>query len=208
VGGLARSALTGAVTAWPAGDELLRVPLLVTDVAVLVAGSALLWSPRYLPPVRGAAGWLLCGVLWLAFCVPAMVPAVAIGSWAGPAMAEATGVTSVPVALDPARVPTVPSAALALLALWVLVQRLRGKEWLPGPARAVLGITALGWIAFRDRRRRRGLSSGPAALADRAWVRFQQGAERAMLVLRPVEERYYAGAAVLMAVAIIYVIGR
>jgi hypothetical protein len=37
---------------------------------------------------------------------------------------------------------------------------------------------------------------------------LQEASERVMGVLRPFEERYYAAAAVIVAVALIYIIGR
>jgi len=208
VGGIARSALTASMTSWPTGDQLIRVPLFIGDLAVLVAGGALLWSPRYLPPVRGVAGWGLCLVAAVALCGPLIAPGIVIGSWVGPAAGAAVGVAAAPLALDAARNPTLPSAFLVILMLWVLWQRLRGREWLPGLARALVGVVALGWLALGRRWRMRGLSRGPAILADRFWVWFQGASERVVLVLRLVEERYYAGAAVLLAVAMIYIVGR
>ncbi len=41
-----------------------------------------------------------------------------------------------------------------------------------------------------------------------AWGRLQGAVERVVGLLRPFEERYYAAAAVMVAVAMIYIIGR
>ncbi|HET7768678.1 MAG TPA: hypothetical protein VFN74_07865, partial [Chloroflexota bacterium] len=65
----------------------------------------------------------------------------------------------------------------------------------------------LGWGAIRRRWRRsaRGVWLAAGAVA---WVRLQRGVERLLWLLRPFEERYYAGTAVLLAVAIIFVLSR
>jgi hypothetical protein len=139
---------------------------------------------------------------------PAAAPSLLIGSWYAPAAAEAAGTQSAALNLDAARMPQTTSMVLGLVALWTLARRLRGREWLPSPALAVLGIALLGWLEVRRRWRGHGLARGPGVLTERAWLRFQEVAERAMAVLRPIEERYYAGAAVLLGVAIIYIIGR
>jgi formate hydrogenlyase subunit 3/multisubunit Na+/H+ antiporter MnhD subunit len=208
VGGLARTALAGAMTAWPSGDQLLRVPMALNDLVVLVAGSALLWNARYLPPLRGATGWAVLALTALVVVAPAAAPALLIGSWYAPAAAEAAGTASAALNLDAARVPNIPSLLLGVLAVWALGRRLRGREWLPGPARAVMGVALLGWLELRRRWRGRGFSRGAGPLLERTWQHSQVAAERGMAVLRPVEERYYAGAAVLAGVAIIYIIGR
>ncbi|CAA9281366.1 MAG: hypothetical protein AVDCRST_MAG77-3871 [uncultured Chloroflexi bacterium] len=207
-GGLARTALSGALTAWPSGDQLLRIPLVLNDVVVLVAGSALLWNARYLPPLRGMGGWALVALVTLVVVAPVVAPAALIGSWYAPVAAEAAGTQSAALNLDAARVPTIPSMALGAIAVWALGRRLQGREWLPGLARAVIGVALLGGLELRRRWRRNGVSRGMGPAVDAAWLRFQALAERAMTVLRPVEERYYAGAAVLLGVAIIYIIGR
>ena len=71
-----------------------------------------------------------------------------------------------------------------------------------------MGGLALVWLELRRRTRNRGVGRAPAHLVERIWEGVQSGADRAMLMLRPVEERYYAGAAVLVAVAVIYIVGR
>jgi len=208
LGGVARSALTTSVTSWPTGDQLIRVPLFIGDLAVLVAGGALVWNPRYLPPVRGGAGWTLCLIAAIAMCGPLIAPGAIIESWLRPAAGAAVGMAGAPMTLEAARIPTLPSAFLMVVTFWVLWQRVRGREWLPGPARAVVGVVALGWMALGRRWRTRGISRWPGLLADHAWVWFEGTAVRVVLILRLVEERYYAGAAVLLAVAMIYIVGR
>jgi hypothetical protein len=104
--------------------------------------------------------------------------------------------------------PTLFSGLLGLLSLWALVQSLRGREWLPAPGRAVIGITALGWGVLRRAWRRRGLGSLPADATGSAQHRIEAIAGRVLALLRPLEERYYAAGAVMLAVALIYIIGR
>jgi formate hydrogenlyase subunit 3/multisubunit Na+/H+ antiporter MnhD subunit len=208
LGGVARSAMTGAMTSWPTADHLLRGPLLLADVATLIAGGALAADGRYVPPLRGRVGWVVSLGVALALCLPIVAPARLIGAWFAPAAAAATGTYSSPLALDGARAPALLSGLLAVVGCWALAQRLRGKEWLPGPGRTIMGAAALGWREWRRRWRRGGWSSAPATAAEALWRRLQASGERAMVILRPLEERYYAGAAVLLAVAIIYIIAR
>lgn len=208
LGGTLRSALAGALTSWPSGDQLLRVPLVLTDVTTLIAGSALLWEPRYLPPVRGARGWMAAGALGLALVVPALAPQFLVSPWLDPAAAAAVRTSASPLHFSGPVLPSVPGAVLFLLGAWALMQRLRGREWLPPLALTLLGALALAWGGTRRRWRRRGLNRATAAFASAAWNQAERGAERLLMLLRPFEERYYAGTAILLAVAIIFVVGR
>jgi hypothetical protein len=208
VGSTLRAVLAGALTSWPSGDQLLRVPLFLADVATLLAGSALLWAPRYLPPLEGRRGWVAVAALAIVSIAPALAPQWLISTWLDPAAASLAGTNVSPLRMAGPVPPNAPSVVLALVALWALVQRLRGREWLPTITLTVLGVIALGWTELRRRWRRRGLNLAPAALSQTAWVRLQRGAERGLWLLRPFEERYYAGAAVLLAVAIIFVLSR
>jgi hypothetical protein len=97
---------------------------------------------------------------------------------------------------------------LGALAVWALVQWWRRKEWLPDVVRALLGAIALAWSGAVKAWRRRGLARAPGAIADGLWQRLEAAAEAVMSVVRPLEERYYAAAAVMAAVALFYVIGR
>jgi hypothetical protein len=221
-GGAAGGAFVRALTSWPSGDLTLRVPPFLLDAAVLVVGGGLLWaSPetgaggatrrgRRLPLLRltGWTGWLLLVPLAVLVVAPAVLPGRLVGQWFGPIAAAAAGTGTAPLTLDLSRVPPVLSAILGLLALWVLGQRLRGKEWLPGPLPGLLGIAALLVQAGTRAWRGAGVSTAPARWAGTAWGRLQGTADRVMGALRPFEERYYAAAAVMVAVALIYIIGR
>jgi hypothetical protein len=221
-GGAAGGAFVRALTSWPSGDLTLRVPPFLLDAAVLVVGGGLLWaSPetgaagaarrgRRLPLLRltGWKGWLLLIPLAALVVAPAVLPGRLVGQWFGPIAAAAAGTGTAPLTLDLSRVPPVLSAILGLLALWVLVQRLRGREWLPGPLPALVGIAALLVQAGTRAWRGAGVSTAPARWVGTAWGRLQGGADRVMGALRPFEERYYAAAAVMVAVALIYIIGR
>lgn len=151
VGGVARTALTTSVVAWPSGDQTLRLALFVGDAVTLVAGAAMLWDPRYLPPLRGRLGWIAVVFAALLLVGPIVAPERVIGIWLGPAAAEAGGTFGSPLSLDTARVPSIPSATLAAIALWILIQRIRRREWLPPLGRAVMGGLALLWIELRRR---------------------------------------------------------
>ena len=85
VGGVARSALTGSLTAWPAGDQTLRIALFIADAVTLVAGAALLWDVRFLPPLRGWLGWIAVALAAILLIGPIASPARLIGGWLGPA---------------------------------------------------------------------------------------------------------------------------
>jgi formate hydrogenlyase subunit 3/multisubunit Na+/H+ antiporter MnhD subunit len=208
LGGVARSALTGSLTAWPAGDQTLRGALFIADAVTLTAGAALLWDERFLPPLRGWLGWVIVAFSGLLLVGPTASPARLIGGWLGPAAAEAGGTFGSPLALQAARIPTLPSITLAIIAAWILIQRIRRREWLPPLGHALMGALALGWLELSRRIHNRGVSRAPSRMVQRTWEALQSGADRAMLLLRPVEERYYAGAAVLVAVAVIYIVGR
>jgi hypothetical protein len=225
-GGAAGGAFVRALTSWPSGDLTLRVPPFLLDAAVLVVGGGLLWgsegaarglgrAPRErrrsrlrLVRLTGWRGWALLLPLAVLVIAPAVLPRSLLGQWFGPVAAAAAGTGTAPLTLDLSRVPPFLSGLLAAVALWVLVQRLRGREWLPGPVRSVVGIaTILVRIASREWRES-GASTAPGRLTRGAWERLQEASERVMGVLRPFEERYYAAAAVIVAVALIYIIGR
>jgi len=177
-------------------------------MTTLIAGSALLWEPRYSPPVRGAWGWIAAASLGIALIVPALAPQLLVSPWLDPAAAAAVRTTASPLHFTGPVLPSVPGVLLLLLGTWALVQRLRGREWLPPLVLTLLGALALAWGGVRRRWRRRGLNRAPAALASAAWNQAERGADRMLMLLRPFEERYYAGTAVLLAVAIIFVVGR
>ena len=208
VGGTLRALLAGALTSWPSGDQLLRVPLVLADLATLIAGSALLWTPRYVPPFEGRWGWLSVAALGALVVLPGVIPHVLLSPWLDPSAAALAGTSVSPLRMSGPVAPHVPSLVLGAVTVWALVQRLRGREWLPALALTLLGALALGWSSVRRRWRRRGLNVAPALLSHAAWVRLQRGADRTLWVLRPFEERYYAGTAVLLAVAIIFVLSR
>ena len=211
VGGLAQGTLAQALTSWPTGDRFLRLPLLLLDATILVAGGSLL---RRRPPLAVGHGrarrlnWLALGVVAAAVVGPVVAPEWTVGRWYGPVAAAAAGTGAAPPALALSRIPPLLSGLLGLVAAWALAQRWRGREWLPAPARAALGAVALGWLEVRRVWRRRGLAGAPVVATDRLWVRLQGAADRVMALLRPFEERYYAAAAVMVAVALIYIIGR
>jgi hypothetical protein len=227
--GAAGGAFVRALTSWPSGDLTLRVPPFLLNAAVLIVGGGLLWGGDGLPAARGLReraatqrrrtrisllglsgwrGWALLVPTAVLVIAPAILPWRLIGHWFGPVAAAAAGTGTAPLTLDLSRIPTVPSAVLAVLALWVLVQRLRGREWLPGPLRGLVGIAILLGGAVSRAGREAGVSTAPARWAGTAWGRLQGAAERVVGVLRPFEERYYAAAAVMVAVAMIYIIGR
>ncbi|HEX2035965.1 MAG TPA: hypothetical protein VHS99_17430 [Chloroflexota bacterium] len=206
VGGVANSALVTALTSWPSGDLTLRVPPAVLDAMTLAIGGSLLWNRRRRRLLDGRWGWLLLALAASVLVGPALLPNQLIGQWFGLPAAVATGTGSAPLRFDLARFPPVLSTLLGLVAVWSLVQRLRGREWLPGVARAVLGTAALVWVgAYRAWRRQEPLAG---LSADTLFHRLQGGADRLMAVLRLLEERYYAAAAIVAAVALIYFIGR
>ncbi|HET7770873.1 MAG TPA: hypothetical protein VFN74_19020, partial [Chloroflexota bacterium] len=91
VGGTVRALLAGALTSWPSGDQLLRVPLVLADLATLIAGSALLWSPRYLPPLDGRRGWAAVVALGGVLVLPALAPQWLLSPWLDPAAAALAG---------------------------------------------------------------------------------------------------------------------
>jgi len=93
-------------------------------------------------------------------------------------------------------------------ALWALAQSLRGREWLPGPARAVAGVATFVWGERRRAWRKGREGSAPARATDAALRRIEAAAGQVVRLLRPLEERYYAAGAVMLAVALIYIIGR
>jgi hypothetical protein len=208
VGGLGRNALVNNLTSWSVGDQLLRFPVVILDAATLVAGGAVLWRPRYLLPLRGTVGWIAVVLASGVAIVPALVPGVLVAPWFNTAATEVSGTLSTPLRLTEAWFPGPFPVAFSLLGIWVITQRIRRKEWLPGIGRTFMGAAALGWLALRRRWRQRGHSAAPAAAGDAVWRRIQQGAERVMATIQPFEERYYAGVAVLVAVAMIYIIGR
>jgi hypothetical protein len=139
---------------------------------------------------------------------PAVLPGRLLGRWFGPVAAAAAGPGTAPLTLDLSRLPPFLSGLLAVVALWVLVQRLRGREWLPGPVRSVVGVTTILVRIGSQEWRESGAGTASARLAWGAWERLQGASERVMGLLRPFEERYYAAAAVMVAVALIYIIGR
>ena len=94
------------------------------------------------------------------------------------------------------------------MALWALAQSLRGCEWLPAPARTLVGAAAFGWGAFWRASRRRDLSQAPEPAAGQTLNRVEAVAGGVMSLLRPLEERYYAAGAVILAVAIVYIFAR
>jgi hypothetical protein len=208
LGGVATEALAGALISWPSGTGLNRLPPLIVGVTTLVVAAPLLWRPHRLSQLGGWRGWLALGVAVVLLIGPAINPPLAIGQWFGPAAAVAAGTSGAPLMLDVSRRPTVLSALLGLMAVWALVQRLRGREWLPAIARAALGAVALGWLEMRRRWRARGIGRAPAAVGETLWARAQGIADRGGALLRPLEERYYAATAVLLAVAVIYIVGR
>ncbi|HEV2125737.1 MAG TPA: proton-conducting transporter membrane subunit, partial [Chloroflexota bacterium] len=206
VGGLARSAFVDALTAWPAGNQLHRFPLIIADGATLVVAASLLWDARYLLPLRGWSGWLGVATAALVLVLPTILPGPLIATWFDPAAAAASGTAAPPLAL--VATPSPFSIGLGVLAFWILLQRIRNREWLPAVGHAFMGAAALGWLALRRQWRQRGWSAAPSVAGTLLWRRLQRSAERAMAFLRPFEERYYAGVAVLLAVAAIYIIGR
>jgi multicomponent Na+:H+ antiporter subunit A len=208
VGGVSLKALAGALSAWPAGDQLLRVPLVLLEAVTLAAGASLILRRQNATPVPRRLAWAGLLVAAVAVVGPVAAPQRVIGDWFGPIAAQAAGTGTAPLALDLSRVPTLPSALLGAVALWALVQRRRGKEWLPVLVRALLGAVALVWIGAATAWRRRGLASAPAAVAEGVWHRIEAAAETLMAAVRPLEERYYAAAAVMAAVALFYIIGR
>jgi formate hydrogenlyase subunit 3/multisubunit Na+/H+ antiporter MnhD subunit len=208
VGGVSTTALVASLTAWPAGDQLLRAPLLVLDVAALAAGGDLLRRrPARFATHPLAAGALLATAAGLVVG-PALAPSAMIGGWFGPVAAEAVGTGTGPLALGITRVPSLTWGLLGLAAGWALARRLRGREWLPAIVRTGLGALALGSSAVRRGWRRRGLAAAPAGTGNAAWRRLQAGAGRLVDAIRPLEERYYAAAAVMLAAALISIIGR
>ena len=208
VGGLTRAVLAASLTAWPSGDQLLRLPMFVADVAVLIAGGALLWDARYLPPLRGRWGWAIATAVVLALCAPAIAPQYLLNPWLGASSAAAIGTISSPLRIEGPVVPSIPSIVLMLVAAWILFRRLQSREWLPPLGTALLGASALAWNGAGRRWRERGFGSLPGTLAAVAWERLERVTARSLALLRPFEERYYAGAAILIGVAIIFVVGR
>ena len=208
IAGLARNALVMAITAWPAGSQLLRLPAFLLDAATLAVGGALLWRlPRWRAlPLRWAAVPAIALAVTLA--VPAALPERLLGRWFGPAAAAAAGTTLPPLALDAARLPHPLSVVLGAAAAWALVRRLMGREWLPATATAALGMLAYGWSEGRRWWRRHRLGSAPTLAVALLWRRLEQAAGRGLDLAGPVEERYYAAAAVMLAVALIYIIAR
>lgn len=212
VGGVVGGAFGAALTSWPSGDLTLRVPPFLLDAATLAIGGGLLWggSPlaARLPRLAGWRGWLLLAVALALLVGPALAPAVLIGRWFGPVAAAAAGTGSAPLSLELSARPPALSIVLGLVGVWALVQRLRRREWLPSPVRAVIGGASLVREGVYRTWRRSGAGGAPAYAAGALWLRLQGGAERVMETLRPFEERYYAAAAVMVAVALIYIIGR
>ncbi len=212
VGGVAGSAFLKALTSWPSGDLTLRVPPFLLDAATLAIGGGLLWGGHPLTArltrLTGGWGWLLLALALGLLVGPAVAPVALIGEWFGPAGAAAAGTGTIPLSLELSARPPLLSAALGLAALWALVQRLRRREWLPGLVRALIGAAALAREGGYRAWRRSGDGGAPARGAGTFWTRLQGAAERTMETLRPFEERYYAPAAVMVAVALIYIIGR
>jgi hypothetical protein len=225
-GGAAGGAFVRALTSWPSGDLTLRVPPFLLDATVRVVGGGLLWGAegaarglgrapreRRRPRLRlirltGWRGWALLLPVAALVIAPAVLPGRLLGRWFGPVAAAAAGTGTAPLTLDLSRLPPFLSGLLAAVALWVLVQRLRGREWLPGPVRSVVGIATILVRIGSQEWRESGAGTASARLAWGAWERLQGASERVMGLLRPFEERYYAAAAVMVAVALIYIIGR
>lgn len=208
VGNLSTEALVRALTSSPAGHPWLRLPPLLLDVATLAAGSRLLWRAQPLSTLHGPAGWLLLVVTVALLIGPVATPGWAIDSWLGPAAAVAAGTGLAPLILEVSPRPSLVMMLVAAIAAAALWQRLHGREWLPAPARTMLGAVALVAVAVRRRWRRAGLAAAPANAGSAAWRRLQRSSARLVAFLQPIEERYYAAAAVTVAVALIYIIGR
>ena len=208
VGGLAKGALVGAFAGGPGGSQLLRLAPLALDAAVLVVGGTLLWHGRHLAWPTGVTGWVAFVVAALATSGPVAAPNLLIGRWFGPAAAVALGTGGAPLTLEVSRQPSLFSWILGLMALWVLVQRLRGREWLPRGGRVLLAALTLAWSAMRQRWRIEVLGRGGGARLVPPWPAIGRGLQWSYGILRPLEERYYAAAAVLLAVALIYALGR
>lgn len=207
VGGLAKGALIGTLTATPAGNPWLRLPPLLLDGATLIAASRLLWQPHALTRLGSRTGWALLALAMAVLIGPFLVPSLAVARWFGPAALAAAGTANVPLAFEVSRVPSALSLVLGVVALLALVQRIRGREWLPGPVLALLAVAFVQWEEARRRWRRRGWPTHTTR-AGALWQRAGQVAEHAVSLLRPLEERYYAAAAILLAIALIYVVAR
>ncbi len=207
VGGLAKGALIGTLTAAPAGNPWLRLPPFLLDGATLIAGSRLLWRPHALTHLESRWGWALLALAVLVLAGPFLAPALAIARWFGPAALAAAGTANVPLAFEVSRVPSALSLLLGGVALLALVQRIRGREWLPGPVLALLAVGFVHWEEARRRGRRERAGAAPA-MAGAVWQRASGTVGRVVSLLRPLEERYYAAAAILLAIALIYVVAR
>ena len=194
-----------ALTSWPSGDLTLRVPpFLCWTPPCWSEGAGCSGPPRdRRPPARpggarrlpllrltGWKGWLLLIPLAALVVAPAVLPGRLVGQWFGP-IAPPPGPGTAPLTLDLSRVPPVLSAILGLLALWVLVQRLRGRSGSPAPAGLVGSplLVQAGTRAWRGA----GVRAPPRpGGSGTAWGRLQGGADRVMGALRPFEERHYA----------------
>jgi hypothetical protein len=156
--------------------------------------------------VRETVPWLVAAVGIAAVVAPALLPATFVEPWFAAVSVVMAGTSSPPRLVDALRIASPDRIVLTIAAAIALYRTQRGEEMLPAPARALLGVAVLltNPVAVLGRRAIRSGSGRCLAMARVLAAR----ATHATAIARLVEERYYTAVAVVVAVLLLYSVGR
>ena len=150
--------------------------------------------------------WLGVAIGIAAIVAPALLPNTFVSPWFAPISVVVAGTSSPPRLVDAFRIASPDRIVLTIAAAVALYRTQRGDEMLPGPARALLGISVL---LFNPVIRAVQFGLGTLRLVRVLAVSLILGwVERTTSVVRLVEERYATAVAVVVVIVLLYSVGR